>query len=85
MVFALDGHAWAREPYANNSDRIIPDNNVSQWVGAQEGIGPSSHFDFVVPQAGGPAQVPGDYLFRDNGSFGNYQGLWGILRVKPSP
>ena len=82
-VFALDGHAWAREPYADESDRIVPGNSVSQWVGSQEGIGPSSHFDFVVPQAGGPFETAIDYLFRDNTSFGNYQGLWGILRVKP--
>jgi len=26
--------------------------------------------------------VSGDYLFRDQGSFGNTEGLWGILRVE---
>jgi hypothetical protein len=31
--------------------------------------------------AGGANQVPGDYLFRDQASFGNLQGLGGILRV----
>ena len=101
-VFAVDGHAWQREPYVNDSDRIswtfqddpttldtAPDglapgrNLVSQWVGSQEGVAPSSHFDLVFPEAGGRTGAAGDYLFRDNASYGNYQGLWGVLRVGP--
>jgi hypothetical protein len=65
-------------------DGLAPGRNLtSQWVGSQEGIAPSSHFDFVLPEAGGRFGTQGDYLFRDNASFGNYQGLWGILRVGP--
>ena len=47
-----------------------------------EGVAASSHFDVVLPEAGGRARTAGDYLFRDEASFGSYQGLWGILRVK---
>jgi len=63
------------------ADGTMPGHNmVSQWVSAQEGVSPSEHFDLVL-QLGGKFQTRGDYLFRDNASFGNYQGLWGILRV----
>jgi len=112
-VFALDGHAWQRQPYYQNSDRQagtdpLPDptrlcgsatdpdctndtnndgvtpgqNLISPWVGAQEGVSASSHFDINIPQAGGPLNTTGDYLFRDSASLGSYQGLWGLLRVK---
>ncbi len=55
-------------------------NMRSWWTGAQEGIGASSHFDFVPRKTGGTFAVPGDYLFSDIGSFGRFQGLWGIVR-----
>jgi manganese oxidase len=55
---------------------------VSRWAGSQEGFGANNHFDVIVPQAGGRFRTPGDYLFRDNAAFGNYQGMWGILRVE---
>ncbi|MBI5100758.1 MAG: multicopper oxidase domain-containing protein [Nitrospirae bacterium] len=82
-VFTLHGHVWQREPYTGRSLKI-GDNPLSQMIGAQEGVGPANHFD-VVPAhgAGGLYGIPGDYLFRDEASFGNYQGLWGILRVTP--
>jgi hypothetical protein len=58
---------------------------ISRWAGSQEGFGANNHFDVLVPHAGGPFRTSGDYLFRDNASFGNLQGMWGILRVeKPS-
>jgi hypothetical protein len=41
-----------------------------------------SHFDIVLPEAGGINAVPGDYLFRDQGSFGSASGVWGILRAQ---
>ncbi|TAN43642.1 MAG: copper oxidase [Nitrospirae bacterium] len=82
-VFALHGHVWQREPYLNNS-LTIGKNPFSQMIGSQEGVGPGNHFD-VIPAngAGGLFGIPGDYLFRDEASFSNYQGLWGILRVTP--
>ena len=50
--------------------------------GGQESLTPYSNFDFFLPYAGGRAGHTGDYLFRDQGSFGNTNGLWGILRVE---
>jgi manganese oxidase len=70
--------------------RAIGVNPIGMYLGAQESVLPASHFDIVLPGdgiahggAGGLGKVPGDYLFRDQASFGNSQGLWGILRVEP--
>jgi hypothetical protein len=68
----------------NEPDGISPGhNNMSWWVGSQEGVSAGSHYDLLLPDAGGRFGVTGDYLFHDMASFGNYQGLWGILRVTP--
>jgi hypothetical protein len=55
---------------------------ASFYMGAQDQVVPGSHFHLVLPSAGGTGAVPGDYLLRDVGSFGNSGGLWGILRAK---
>jgi hypothetical protein len=70
--------------------RAIGLNPIGMYLGGQESVLPGAHFDIVLPGeglgptggAGGVEKVPGDYLFRDQGSFGNTQGLWGILRVE---
>jgi hypothetical protein len=41
-----------------------------------------SHFELLLPSAGGSNAIPGDYLFRDVGSFGNTGGVWNLLRVQ---
>jgi len=71
--------------------RAIGVNPIGMYLGAQESVLPAGHFTVVLPGAGSPnggaggvGQVTGDYLFRDQGSFGNTQGLWGILRVAPT-
>jgi len=97
-TFQLHGHIWQRQPYvcpdSSNlgiagkckptevASRAIGDNKTSFYLGGQESLQPAGHFDFVFPLAGGVNRVPGDYLFRDQASFGNVSGLWGILRVK---
>ncbi|KCZ73578.1 hypothetical protein ANME2D_00649 [Candidatus Methanoperedens nitroreducens] len=82
-VFQVHGHIWEREPYTNNSTKI-GDNPLSQWIGAQEGHGPSDHFDIVLKNgAGGAFNVTGDYLYRNQASFAFDGGQWGILRVTP--
>ena len=104
-VFTIHGHAWQRQPYLDNSDRLNfgpppadptvlnlqPDgispghNNMSWWVGSQEGMSAQNHFDLLLPEAGGRFAVTGDYLFHDSAALGNYQGLWGLLRVTDTP
>jgi hypothetical protein len=85
-VFNLHGHVWQREPYLAGTvaSQVIGNNPVSEYRGAQEGLGAVNHFD-IVPQngAGGAFRVPGDYLFRDQASFQLDGGRWGLLRVMP--
>jgi hypothetical protein len=75
------------DPTTLNTDGppgVMDGHNMTSWfVSTQEGVGPTSHFDFILPYAGGRFRIPGDYLFRDASSFGNYNGLWGLIRVLP--
>jgi hypothetical protein len=82
-VFALHGHFWQDEPFANNST-VIGNNPLSEVKGATYGVGPSSHYE-VIPMngAGGARRVAGDYLYRTQESFLFDGGLWGIFRVSP--
>jgi hypothetical protein len=82
-VFMLHGHIWEEEPYTANST-ALGSNPLSEWKGAQYGIGPGSHFDFLLKHgAGGAFHVPGDYLYRTFQSFQFDGGIWGIFRVNP--
>ena len=80
-VFNLHGHFWQDEPYTDNS-KVIGDNPLSEFKGAQYGVGPSSHYDVIpVNGAGGARLVVGDYLYRTQESFMFDGGIWGIFRV----
>lgn len=95
-VFALHGHIWQELPWVNNSTVIgenrelnadgYTSNPSGRWVtefkGAQWGIGAGSQFN-IIPQhgAGGIDKVTGDFLLRDQASFQFDGGIWGILRV----
>ncbi|HEX7624307.1 MAG TPA: hypothetical protein VF400_12100, partial [Anaeromyxobacteraceae bacterium] len=62
--------------------RALGVNPLSMYLGGQDSLLPAGHFDFVLPSAGGVNMVKGDYLFKDQASFGNTHGLWGILRAQ---
>jgi len=82
-VFNLHGHFWQDEPFTNNS-KSIGNNPLSEFKGAQYGIGPSSHYEVIpVNGAGGARRVTGDYLYRTQESFQFDGGIWGIFRVTP--
>ncbi len=81
-AFNLHGHAWEWMPYVAHSMRLanIPGIGLRSL---QEGIGPYSHFDFLLRNgAGGKFGVRGDYLMRDRGSLPSSGGMWSILRVQ---
>jgi len=81
-VFHLHGHIWEEEPYVNDS-KALGSNPLSEWKGAQYGVGPGSHFDLLLKNgAGGLFRVRGDYLFRTLSSMQFDAGLWGIFRVQ---
>jgi len=77
---ATGGSTWGGVPLVGS--RAIGNNPQGFAQGGQESWTPMSHFDIVLPSAGGRNGVTGDYLFRDAASFGNASGVWGILRVE---
>jgi len=80
-VFVLHGHVWREEPYLNGS-KTIGANPLSEFSGAQFGVGATFHFDALIRNgAGGKFKVPGDYLFRSFQSMQFHNGLWGLFRV----
>ena len=86
-TFALHGHVWQRDPYicpgeARNSltgacnmtsvgSRALGNNPIGFAQGGQESWNAVTHFDIVLPSAGGGNAIMGDYLARDRRSFGN--------------
>jgi hypothetical protein len=62
--------------------QVIGDNPIGISLGGQESVNANTHFEMRLPSAGGTDKVAGDYLYRDQASFGNMEGLWGILRVE---
>ena len=82
--FVLHGHDVPNEPYVSSdiSSQEFGHNLFQSYSGAQSGLGPLGHVNLLVPSAGGNGVVSGDYLFRDQASGGNFQGLWGLLRVE---
>ena len=96
-TFNLHGHVWQRDPYicpreadlgltgkcepGGVGSTAIGHNPIGMYLGGQESVNGSEHFEVRLPSAGGSYGVPGDYLFRDQSSFGNLSGLWGIMRV----
>jgi hypothetical protein len=82
-VFTLHGHIWEEEPFAQRST-VLGSNPLSEWKGAEMGVGPSFHFNALVKNgAGGKFRIVGDYLYRTFQSFQFDGGMWGIFRVAP--
>jgi len=68
----VDGHWFRIEP---NSQTSPPVSTVH--------IGISERYDLAIPRAGGPQNMPGDYLYSNGRSFKLREGSWGLLRVHP--
>lgn len=70
-VFTIEGHEWPFEPGRAGTDLLS-----SVQVGGLEAI-----TTVPVGGAGGPARLPGDYLYGDHREPYREAGLWGIFRV----
>lgn len=66
----VDGHWFRIEPFSPTSP---PVNTVH--------LGISERYDLIIPQAGGPQQRPGDYLYYNGRDFKFREGSWGLIRV----
>jgi hypothetical protein len=80
QVFELSGHVWQAEPYLKDST-VIDYNNASPFIGVTSGYGVTSHFDVLIPSAGGAAKVAGDYVYRTWTADQFQVGFWGLFRV----
>ncbi|MHB8671293.1 MAG: cupredoxin domain-containing protein [Acidimicrobiales bacterium] len=67
----VDGHWFRTEP---NSPTSPPASTAH--------LGISERMDLAIPRAGGPQNLPGDYLYYNGRSFKLNEGSWGILRVR---
>jgi hypothetical protein len=65
------------------ASRRIGDNPQDMFIAGQASIRPPEHFTLRFQEAGGENAIPGDYLVRDQGSFGTTSGMWGLMRVQP--
>lgn len=77
QVIAMHGHNWQEEPYVKQSTKI-GNNKLSQVLGTQRFM-PYEPINMVLPSAGGPFGVKGDYLYHV--LYNTRTGQWGILRV----
>jgi hypothetical protein len=84
QTFELYGHVWQFQPYQDSS-KVIGDNPASPTTGTQGGVGPTAHYDIVLPSAGGSFKVPGDYVWRSADALQFQVGVWGLMRVAPVP
>ena len=64
------------------ASRAIGNSPIGDYTGAQDLMMPGSHWDIVLPSAGGAGAVPGDYLLMDRAGLGTTSGLWSLLRVR---
>jgi len=74
----INGHNWQEAPYINDGTEIGY-NDRSQQLGSQQ-IAPDQGFNMVLKSAGGPFEVPGDYLYHMFQFEQN--GAWGLFRVE---
>jgi manganese oxidase len=81
QVLTLQGHSWQETPYRAGSSQLGY-NPGSEWRGTEQ-ISVGEKLDMLIPEAGGAAHIPGDYLY--DFFFGGNSGMWGIVRVTPSP
>jgi len=84
-VFEAQGHPWLERPYVTGTGSTqIGTNTTSEWFGTRGGVGPSDHFDALMPDGpGGKFKITGDYLWRDYSGPRMDAGIWGILRIVP--
>src|SRR5205085_151577 len=70
-VFSVEGHEWPQEPGRAGTNRLS-----AVQVGSVEAI-----TLLLDDGAGGPAHLPGDYLYGDHREPFRDAGLWGLFRV----
>jgi hypothetical protein len=78
-------------PRANVASSALGDNKQAKWMGGEEGMGHGyGHWPILINAGGSDAAnlgctagQPCDFLYKDFASWGNVNGMWGLLRVAP--
>ena len=80
-ILHVHGHNFYEWPFTENST-VLGNNGWSFGKGSQDGVGPGSYFNLLFTHgAGGSNAIAGDYLIRDQYSWGFDGGLWAQLHV----
>lgn len=79
-AFELHGHIWQESPWIKES-HYLGYNPLSNWWGAQAGIGTGSHLNVLLGKAALDNAEPMDYLYRDYIPWATNNGLWGLFRT----
>ncbi len=78
LVSAMnDVHTWHLDGHWFRRERFSPDSRPVSTVH----IGISERSDLVIPAAGGPQMMPGDYPYYNGRTFRLMEGSWGLVRV----
>ncbi len=72
-----DAHTWHIDGHWFRRERFSPDSRPVSTVH----IGISERSDLIIPAAGGPQMMPGDYPYYNGRTFRLREGSWGLLRV----
>lgn len=84
-TLAILGHNWVYEPFTsvNMPSDVMEALPTHDYRSTQDNIVTGNSFN-ILTKGGGSQAVPGDYLYRDVASFGNLNGLWGVVRIEES-
>ena len=72
-----DAHTWHLDGHWFRRERFSPGSRPVSTVH----IGISERYDLVIPAAGGPQTMPGDYPYYNGRNFRLREGSWGLIRV----
>ena len=77
------GHNWRDEPFisVNGPSDVMGNSSSARYRSTVDNIVTGNSWN-ILTKAGGSRAAPGDYLYRDVASFGNLNGLWGVVRVE---
>ena len=73
QMFSLEKHEWPIEPHMRGADQI----SVVEFSGSEA-------IDAFISSAGGPYQLPGDYVWSNQRLPYSQSGQWGYFRVLPA-
>ena len=90
-LYGLHGDQFPIRVVEVPPSRALGDNKQAKWMGGEEGMGHGyGHWPILVTAGGTDAGLlgcsagqPCDFLYKDFASWGNVNGMWGLLRVAP--